>query len=222
MQLVIFDCDGTLIDSQNIIHAAMSRAFEAAGIAPPERARALSIVGLSLIEAVSRLLPEVGGRTLTTVAEGYKAAARDLREDAAYAEPFFPGARETLVALAARPDTVLGLATGKSRRGVDRLIAKESLDGVFAVIQTADNAPSKPHPAMIKQAMREAGVGPGRTTMIGDTTFDIDMARSAGVRGIGVAWGYHPVAALERSGAHRIIHSFDELPDAIGLPEGQR
>jgi phosphoglycolate phosphatase len=211
MQLVLFDCDGTLVDSQNIIHAAMSAAFEAAGLEPPCRQRALSIVGLSLMEAVSRLLPEVGGRTLTAVADGYKHHAQALRSDPAFSEPFFPGARETVLWLARRPDVVLGVATGKSRRGVDRLIDESGLEGVFTIIQTADSAPSKPHPAMIEQAMREAGVGPERTTMIGDTTYDIDMARNAGVTGIGVAWGYHPVEALRQSGAHHIIESFGEL-----------
>ena len=220
MHLILFDCDGTLVDSQLVIHAAMSRAFAAAGIAAPSRERALSIVGLSLMEAVATLLPDAGGRTLQTVADGYKQAAAELREDPAFAEPFFPGARETLFALSKRPDVVLGVATGKSRRGVDRLIAKEGLEGVFTVIETADSAPSKPNPGMILQAMAATGVGVARTVMIGDTTFDIGMARAAGVTGIGVAWGYHPVSALVQSGAHHIVESFADLHPALALPEG--
>jgi phosphoglycolate phosphatase len=219
MQLILFDCDGTLVDSQCVIHAAMSRAFADVGLAPPTRERALSIIGLSLMEAVARLLPDAGGRTLEAVAEGYRSAAATLRDDVALAEPMFPGARETLSALAHRPDVLLGLATGKSRQGVDRLIAKEGLDGVFTIIETADNSPSKPHPAMIAQAMRAAGVEADHTTMIGDTTFDIEMARAAGVTGIGVAWGYHPVVALERAGADRIVASFAELRRALIPPE---
>ncbi len=219
MQLILFDCDGTLVDSQLVIHAAMSRAFEGVGLAAPSRERALSIVGLSLMEAVSTLIPDAGGRTLQAVADGYKAAAVQLRDDPIFAEPFFPGARETLHALAGRKDVLLGLATGKSRRGVDRLIAKEGLEGVFTVIETADSAPSKPHPAMILQAMAATGVGEAKTIMIGDTTFDLDMARAAKVTGIGVAWGYHPVASLVRSGAHCIVTSFEELHTALALPE---
>ncbi len=219
MHLIIFDCDGTLVDSQLVIHTAMAKAFESVGLEAPSRERALSIVGLSLMEAVSTLLPDAGGRTLQAVAEGYKAAAFSLRDDPAFAEPFFPGARDTLHALGCRKDVVLGMATGKSRRGVDRLIAKEGLNGLFTVIETADSAPSKPHPGMILQAMAATGVGETKTIMIGDTTFDIDMARAAKVTGIGVAWGYHPVAALVRSGAHSIVESFEELHAVLALPE---
>jgi phosphoglycolate phosphatase len=153
------------------------------------------------------------------VAAGYRESAAALREDPAFGEPFFTGAREILTVLAARPDVLLGLATGKSRRSVDRLIAREGIEGVFAVVETADSAPSKPHPAMLEQAMRQAGVGAAATTMVGDTTFDIEMARAAGVTGIGVAWGYHPVASLERAGAHRIVASFAELEATLTLPE---
>lgn len=217
MQLVLFDCDGTLVDSQLVIHAAMSRAFEGVGLAAPVRERALSIVGLSLMEAVSALLPGASLPTVEAVANGYKQAAVALRDDPAFAEPFFPGARETLFALSRRPDVVLGVATGKSRRGVDRLIAKEGLEGIFTVIETADSALSKPHPAMIEQAMAAAGVGAADTCMIGDTTFDIVMARAAKVTAIGVSWGYHPVASLVQSGAHRIVESFAEL-DQLLMP----
>ncbi len=216
MQLILFDCDGTLVDSQALIQAAMTGAFRTLGLAPPERSRTLSVVGLSLPEAMARMLPEASPATHLAAAEAYKTAAIALRDDAAYAEPFFSGARETIVALANKPGVRLGLATGKSRRGVDRLIAHAGLEGVFTAIETADSAPSKPHPGMILQAMLTAGVEAAATTMIGDTTFDLDMARSAGVRGIGVAWGYHPVSALRASGAHHIVQTFAELDDLLG------
>lgn len=215
MQLILFDCDGTLVDSQALIQAAMTGAFAELGLAPPERSRTLSVVGLSLPEAMARMLPEASPATHVAAAEAYKSAALALRQDAAYAEPFFPGARETIVALAERPDILLGLATGKSRRGVDRLIAHAGLEGVFTAIETADSAPSKPHPGMILQAMQTAGIEAAATTMIGDTTFDLDMARNAGVRAIGVAWGYHPVGALHASGPHHVVHSFAELHDLL-------
>lgn len=215
MQLILFDCDGTLVDSQALIQAAMTGAFRTLGLAPPERSRTLSVVGLSLPEAMARMLPEASPATHLAAAEAYKTAAIALRDDAAYAEPFFSGARETIVALANKPGVRLGLATGKSRRGVDRLIAHAGLEGVFTAIETADSAPSKPHPGMILQAMLTAGVEAAATTMIGDTTFDLDMARSAGVRGIGVAWGYHPVSALRASGAHHIVQTFAELDDLL-------
>jgi phosphoglycolate phosphatase len=123
----------------------------------------------------------------------------------------FPGALEAIAGLAARPDTLLGIATGKSRRGVDRLLEREGLAGVFATIMTADDAPSKPHPAMIQQAMAETGAEANGTVMIGDTSFDILMARAASVRGIGVGWGYHDAEELTEAGAEAVAADFSEL-----------
>lgn len=223
--LVIFDCDGTLVDSQHVIVAAMELAFAREGLAAPPREAILSIVGLSLPEAVWRLaqaLPDVPEEAVTLrLTDGYKDAFNILRRDPAHEEPMYPGAHEGVLALAAREDMVLGIATGKSRRGVDRLIEKRGLQGCFATIQTADDAPSKPHPAMIEQAMGEVGVRAERTVMIGDTTFDIEMAKNAGVAGLGVSWGYHPPAHLERAGADYIAPDFDALLAAIGDHTGR-
>lgn len=213
--LVIFDCDGTLVDSQNVIFAAMAHAFESAGLGVPSREAVLSIVGLSLPQAITQVkaahaIPH-DEALLVRLLEGYKDAFNTLRQDPAHEEPMFPGAREGVLELASRNDVVLGIATGKSRRGVDRLLETRGLDGCFATIQTADDAPSKPHPAMIEQAIAEAGATPATTMMIGDTTFDIQMALSAGVRGLGVAWGYHPADALHRAGADLVAENFEAL-----------
>ena len=209
--LVIFDCDGTLVDSQNAIVASMDFAFRAHGLEPPARADILSIVGLSLPRAVEALMPAHPVSLAAQVAETYKTGFGVTILDEAKRDPLFAGADLIIEKLAAGPDVMLGIATGKSLRGVHRLLDREDWRAHFATIQTADNAPSKPDPGMILQAMAETGAEPATTIMIGDTTYDIDMARAAGVHAIGVAWGYHPVAALVTSGAHAIVEDFTDL-----------
>ncbi|MCB5175668.1 HAD-IA family hydrolase [Microvirga lenta] len=213
MKLVIFDVDGTLVDSQNIIVAAQHAAFAAYGLEPPSREMSLSIVGLSLVEAFTVLVGPKG--PVEGLAEAYKNAFGSLRLDPALAEPLFPGAEACLDWLRSREDVLLGIATGKSRRGVGHLLDRHGWERVFATIQTADDAPSKPHPAMIRQAMEEVGASPEDTVMIGDSSFDMEMAKAAGVLPIGVSWGFQPVAALKEAGAGRIVGSYAELEGAL-------
>jgi phosphoglycolate phosphatase len=209
LKLVVFDVDGTLVDSQEIIVAAQRDAFVAHGLAPPSRERSLSIVGLSLVEAMRVLVGDEG--PAESLAEAYKKAFQALRADAAYREPLFPGAAELIGELARRDDVALGIATGKSRRGVVHLLDRHGWDRIFATVQTADDAPSKPHPAMLQQAMAEAGVGPSSTVMIGDSTFDMAMAGAAAVTAIGVMWGYHRPDALTATGAETIVEDYARL-----------
>lgn len=209
MKLILFDVDGTIVDSQNIIVAAQQMAFAAHGLEPPSRERALSIVGLSLVEAFTVLVGPDG--PVEGLAEAYRNAFSTLRQDPANAEPLFPGAAECLARLGRRRDAILGIATGKSRRGVRHLLERHGWHDVFATIQTADDAPSKPHPAMILQAMEEVGAAPDETVMIGDSSYDMAMGRAAGVLSVGVSWGFQPVAALQGAGAHHIVNSYDEL-----------
>jgi len=218
LRLIIFDCDGTLVDSQHLIHTAMVDTFANAGLEAPERDAVRRIVGLSLPLAMARLLPpEVADepRIIAALVEGYRDAFGALRAGGEHEEPMYEGARETLDALFAMPDVLMAIATGKSQRGVRHLVEREGLHGYFAAIQTADDAPSKPHPAMIEQAIADAGVAPDRAIMVGDTTFDIEMAVNAGVPGLGVAWGYHPPEALTQAGAVQILGSFDDFHEAF-------
>ncbi|MGE4129184.1 MAG: HAD-IA family hydrolase, partial [Hyphomicrobiaceae bacterium] len=169
----------------------------------------------SLSPAIQRLLPTMRGAFIDEVADSYKQAFADLRRRPEHHEPLFPLAGEALAALAAEPDTLLGIATGKSRRGVDAVIEREGFHGLFATIQTADDNPSKPDPEMLLRAMRETGARSRDTVMIGDTTFDMEMARAAGTRALGVCWGYHPPELLVRAGAHDMIDGYEHLPAAL-------
>lgn len=213
MRLIIFDVDGTLVDSQNSIVEAQAMAFAAHGLAPVSRERALSVVGLSLPEAF-RELAGADGPT-ASLCDAYKEAWTVLRQRPDYAEQLYPGAADTVAAFADRPDLRIGLATGKSRKGVDRLLAAFGWQRTFATVQTADDHPSKPHPSMLLAALRDTGVDAVDAIMVGDTTFDMTMAVSAGVAPIGVAWGYHPAAALRASGARAVAEDFAALRDRL-------
>jgi phosphoglycolate phosphatase len=215
MNLVIFDCDGTIVDSQAGIVLSMNHAFKSLHMTPPTRAQTLSVVGLSLPEAFSVLAPEAEYETRRELSDRFKGAFRELDHDPADSEGLYPDAKDIINALAARGDLILGIATGKSKRGVDRLIANENWHGVFATIQTADDHPSKPHPSMIERAMLETGINPEKTIMIGDTTYDIEMARAANVGALGVTWGYHHRDELTDAGAHIIIDDYTALPEAL-------
>ncbi|MFG1417107.1 HAD-IA family hydrolase [Xanthobacter sp. V0B-10] len=214
LALVLFDCDGTLVDSQHMIVAAMHDAHTAAGLAVPSRGRLLSVVGLSLPEAFTVLAEGDPAYPVASMTEAYRSAFMRLR-DSRPPEPMFPGAREVLAALRAREDVVLGMVTGKARRGVGRVLQAHDMEGWFSTIQTADDAPSKPHPAMVQQAMMETGIGPAHTVVVGDTSFDMAMARAAGAAALGVAWGYHATEELWHAGAQRVVERFEDVPAAL-------
>ena len=212
IRLAIFDCDGTLVDGQANICRAMESAFAASGLAPPPRAAIRRIVGLSLVEAM-RVLAPAGDHDRLAV--DYKAAFVALREDGGLDdEPLFDGIVEALDGLIADGWT-LGIATGKSDRGLAHVLAHHGLRDRFATLQTADRHPSKPHPAMIRTALAEAGARAEDAAMIGDTSFDIAMARAAGVRAIGVDWGYHPAAELLAAGADAVAGHARDLPGLL-------
>jgi phosphoglycolate phosphatase len=191
----------------------MTTAFEDAGLPVPERSKILSIVGLSLEIAMPQLAPDAPSHD--DLIQSYKQAyyTQRLSEGTGKGSPLYPGAMETLVRLAAVPENLLGVATGKSQRGLDALLEAHGLEQMFVTRQVADHHPSKPHPSMIMAAMAEVGVDRDVTVMIGDTSFDMDMAQSAGVASIGVSWGYHDRQALHSAGT--IMDSYADLQPAL-------
>lgn len=215
MKLVIFDCDGTLVDSQHMIVEAMNAAFAAAGCPAPDRAIMLRQVGLSVPEAMAAMTDASDDQLVASLSREYRTAYGALRDGGSVSDPLFPGAREALEWLAARDDVLLGIATGKSRRGVDALLRREGFSELFATIQTADDAPSKPHPAMVEQAMDAVGATPENSVMIGDTSFDMAMARAASVTALGVGWGYHTEHDLLDAGAEAVLGDFPALIERL-------
>ena len=210
-RLVVFDVDGTLVDSQRLILAAMDRAFGLIGAEPPTHPETLSIVGLSLPEAIRALRPGLDAATVDALVAGYKSSYNPLRSGDEGAAPLYPGAMAALQALAGMPGLLLGVATGKSRRGLNGLLQAHGLAGYFATTQVSDDHPSKPHPSMLQRCLADTGAKGG--VMIGDTAFDMEMGRAAGFATIGVSWGYHGRERLQQ--ADRVIDSFDQLPAAL-------
>lgn len=214
MKLAVFDCDGTLIDGQASICEAMEAAFAAQGLAAPERSAIRRAVGLSLPQAMRTLLPESEDAVHHALTESYKHAFRSARSDGRVSQPLFAGIADTLRAIAAAGWT-LGVATGMSDRGLAYCLADNAIADLFVTLQTADHHPSKPHPAMLQAALAEAGAAPHEAVMIGDTAFDMQMARDAGVRGIGVDWGYHLPPELMSAGAEAVATSPAQLKELL-------
>jgi phosphoglycolate phosphatase len=199
-RLAVFDCDGTLVDSGHNICLAMEECFARADLPPPPRERTRRVVGLSLVEAMRAMMPEAEPHVHAALADDYKRAFQQLRGRGLVEEPLFEGVVELIEALEAG-GWLLGVATGKSDRGLAFCLDHHGLSQRFITLQTADRHPSKPHPSMLEQAMVDAGAGPATTLMIGDTSYDIMMARAAGATAIGVAWGYHEAEELVAAGA---------------------
>lgn len=214
MKLAVFDCDGTLVDGQASICEAMERAFAELGLVPPDRNAIRRAVGLSLPQAARRLLPESEAALHHAVAEAYKQHFRAARSEGRLQQALFDGIVPLLDALLDSGWT-LGVATGMSDRGLVHCLATHGLTGHFVTLQTADRHPSKPHPAMLEAALFEAGALPHEAVMIGDTRFDMDMAASAGVRALGVAWGYHEPHELRAAGAELVAQSPAELKEHL-------
>ena len=213
-RLCVFDCDGTLVDSQHRIALAMARAMAAHDHPVPTSAEIRRVIGLTLVGAIAVLAPTLDRAGRDRVAASYTAAFADLRARGEVAEPLFPGTRESLRALESA-GWLLGIATGKSLRGTLATLAAHELGELFVTLQTADHAAGKPAPEMMLRAMAETGAAPHETVMVGDTVFDIEMARSAGTRAIGVAWGYHAREELADAGADLVIERFADLPPAL-------
>ena len=212
MSLVVFDMDGTLIDSAAEITARVLTAFASVGLAAPSEQVIRANVGLSLPIYLSAVSGSDDPEVISALFDAYRAAAAASLPGRM---PLFDGARALLERLALRPGTQLAVATGKGRAGLDKTLAQNDMAHYFVSLQTPDTNPSKPHPGMLHAAMEACGARPDETVMIGDAAFDIQMANAAGVRSIAVTWGMQPVAALVAAGATATVDRFDALYDLI-------
>src|SRR4051794_35645926 len=213
-RLAIFDCDGTLVDSQANICVAMEECFVRAGFEAPPRERTRRVVGLSLVEAMRAMRPGAESEIHLALAEGYKQVFQGLRAEGLVEEPLYDGVADLLDTLE-REGWLLAIATGKSDRGLALCLERHGLGGRFVSLQTADRHPSKPHPSMVEQALAEAGADPALSMMIGDTSYDMAMAKAAGVRAIGVAWGYHDAEELLAAGADYVVRHPSEITELV-------
>ncbi len=210
-RLAIFDCDGTLVDSDATIYAALKASFTENGLVAPPQSVSRRVVGLSLTEAMAALLPDASAEDHLRLVEDYKRAFMDLRLAGQVEEPLFDGILELLDALEA-DRWLFAVATGKSDRGLRHCLEQHHIHARFVSLQTADRHPSKPHPSMVEQAIAEAGASLETTIVVGDTSFDMAMAVNAGASGIGAAWGYHEAAELIEAGAVGVAeHPLDVL-----------
>jgi len=214
LRLAVFDCDGTLVDSQESIIGAMFAACDHHELVRPTESAVRRVVGLPLDVAIGRVVNGVNEAFALEISETYKEAFCDLRAKGGVLEPMFAGVAQVLDGLDDQ-HWLMGIATGKSLRGLKRTLEHHNLMERFVTHQTADSAFGKPHPDMLLKAMAATGAEPEHTVMIGDTTFDVEMANNAGVKVIGVAWGYHEVEELMDAGAFQVVHTADQLSVAL-------
>ncbi|TPW33133.1 HAD-IA family hydrolase [Martelella alba] len=212
MKLVLFDCDGTLVDSLVIIQETMRRTFLDFGYAAPAVEATRATVGLTLDVAIAGLLdkPAIDEEARAMMAH-YRSLFSEVRADPSMQESLFEGIADVLERLFEEDEILIGAVTGKSRRGLNHMLDVHNWFSRFPVTRTADDCPSKPHPAMVLECCSEAGIDPADTTVIGDAVFDMQMARSAGARALGVSWGYGQTDALMSAGAERILTSPNDI-----------
>ena len=216
LKLAIFDCDGTLVDGQHMIISSMKHASEKFDISYPGDEQVRRIVGLSLLDAISTVFPELTDHDHQLLKSEFIDRFQYLRTLDDYHEPLYDGIRETILELNYM-GILLGIATGKSTRGLKNMLDNHGFHDHFVTLNTADDGPGKPHPSMINVALSESGVPKENAIMIGDTTYDMIMAENAGVKSVGVTWGYHPEDELKSSGANHIIHHISELINLVKI-----
>lgn len=216
--LLVFDWDGTLMDSEARIVACMQAAMRALDLEPMGAESIRRIIGLGIGEAVRALYPQADAGFVARFADAYRVA---FMEASSVPQALFPGVEGVLGELEAA-GYLLAVATGKGRSGLDRGLRESGLGARFHATRCADESRSKPHPAMLEELMERCGVSPRETLMIGDTTFDLDMARNAGASAVGVSYGVHPVEHLLGCEPLTILHAITDLPVWLGSDVGSR
>lgn len=210
LRLALFDCDGTLVDSAFAIQRAMIMVFQQFSYSEPSLDETKSVIGLSLDLAIAHLLKRPVDDEILAMVAAYKENYRKIRSDVFSAEPLFPGVLDMLSTLEKDDTTLLGVVTGKSRMGIDRICEAYKLH-CFITIKTADDCPSKPNPAMVIESCKQTGVFPESTYVIGDSIYDMQMAKLAKAKAVGVSWGYHMPDALRAAGADFIAREPKDL-----------
>ncbi|MDR5905439.1 HAD-IA family hydrolase [Franzmannia qiaohouensis] len=209
-RLIIFDWDGTLMDSEARIVDCMQAAARDTGLAELSRAAVRDIIGLGLPEAIDKLCPGISAARAETLRQHY---AQRFRAADQTPLQFFPGVERGIARLREGRDTRLAVATGKSRRGLDRVFAANGSGAWFDASRTADETRSKPHPQMLEELLDETGVDVGDAVMVGDTEYDLDMARALGMDRIAVTYGVHEPRRLAACQPSFTAHAFPELID---------
>ena len=207
---VVWDIDGTLVDSRETIFKASTAAYEALGMPAPVYDQLRQIVGLGLREALGVLSPALDDDRLDRLTQAYREAFQALHAAPDFNETLYDGAAETLDRLRA-DGWKIAMATGKSRRGVESVLREHGWADLFDSTHCADDGPGKPHPAMLLEAMKALGVRPERTLMVGDTAHDMRMAKAAGVYAQGVSWGFHTAQEVLEGGADHVADDFAAL-----------
>lgn len=206
--LIAFDWDGTLFDSTAIITRSIQAAVRDVGGTVPSDKEAAYVIGMALTQALAHAAPDVPPEKYPLLGERYRFHYMARQNELS----LFDGVLDLLAELKRRHHW-LAVATGKSRRGLDEVLHTVQLKGVFDGSRTADETAGKPHPRMLQELMREFGVEPERTLMIGDTTHDLQMARNAGCASVGVSYGAHEPEAFHELGPLYVAHSVRELQD---------
>ncbi|MGL4490400.1 MAG: HAD-IA family hydrolase [Rhizobiaceae bacterium] len=214
-KLFLFDCDGTILDSVSIIHDSMVRTFGEAGYALPSQAQTRSIIGLTLNLAIARLLKRHVNAEVETMTTRYKQHFHAIYNQPDFSQSLFDGMGDLITGFVSHDRVDLGIVTGKSRRGMDMFFDKHGFRNDFKIIRTADDCPSKPHPAMVLECCADMRIAVEDTVVIGDSVFDMEMAKAAGAQAIGVAWGYNEVPLLRAAGADAIAGTADELKQIL-------
>ena len=212
LKLAIWDMDGTIVDSRDVIQKAMVRSFDALGLTPPEYEDTRKTIGLGLHDACQILAPDYSN--IAHLAATYKQAFIDQRAEPGFEEPLYDGAIEALQRLA-DDGWLIAMATGKSHQGIRAIFEKHPLAPYFDTIWCADDGPGKPHPFMCDEAMRAVGAAPHQSLIIGDAVHDIRMGLNAGIHTLGVSWGFGTTEELAASGAHEIHHDYESLNSSL-------